>query len=71
MTRAAWTDLALALAHLRAKLLEHARNENRAVHRERVTGVDLAARVICTTLRKRAKRFDGRRFMRIVAGQSK
>lgn len=70
MTPRAWTDLARALAKLRAQLAVHAdsaRNDNsRRAHLERIIGVDLAARTICRTLRARSTRFDGRRFMRIA-----
>lgn len=71
MTRAAWTDVAQSLARLRTQLLEHAARTRPRAHRERAIGVELAARTICTTLRKRSKRFDTRRFMRIVGTQSK
>lgn len=66
MTRAAWADLATALARLRTRLIEHAERGQQAAHLERVIGVDLAARTICRTLRMQSKRFDARKFMRTV-----
>lgn len=73
MTRRGWTDIALALADVRGKLLEHAARSTKAkaLHLERVKGVELAARAICRTLRARSQRFDARRFMHIVAAQNK
>jgi len=68
VTKAAWTDLARTLARLRTKLLEHAARGHQAVHLERVIGVDLAARAICRTLKKRSTRFDARRFMQMTRG---
>lgn len=67
MTRAAWTDLARALGAVRQRLVV----KNREQHRLRAEGVELAARVICRTLRSRSSRFNSREFMRIVATQSK
>lgn len=70
MSRQAWTEIALSLARVRDRLAKHAasaRNDIvRRAHLERIMGVDLAARAVCSTLRERSTRFDGRRFMRIV-----
>lgn len=73
MTREAWTDIAKALADLRQKLLEHAATSTRTktLHLARIDGVDLSARAVCHALRQRSKRFDSRRFMRIVGTQTK
>lgn len=71
MTRRQWTDLALELAKLRGDLVLHverARSESkRDAHLQRVIGVDLAVRVVCSALRRQSARFDGRRFMRSYA----
>lgn len=72
MTQRTWTDLARALARLRAQLVIHAseaKNDNaRRAHLERIVGVDLATRTICKTLRAKSSRFDGRKFMRLSRG---
>lgn len=72
MTRAAWNDIALALADLRTKLLEHAGRSTRTktLHLARIEGVDLAARSVCKALRARTSRFDSRRFMRAVTARA-
>lgn len=50
MTRALWTEIALALAMARA-----------AGH-----DIETVARAICRVLKAHSTRFDGRRFMQIV-----
>jgi hypothetical protein len=73
MTRAAWTDIALALAQLRDQLNDHAdrarSDRKRLDHIERAVGVELAARAVCRVLKARSSRFDSRRFLRLVASQ--
>ena len=70
MTRRAWTDIALSFARLRSELAAHAARARtdrmRHAHRERLIGVDLAARTICKTLRSTSSRFKSQHFMRIV-----
>jgi hypothetical protein len=66
VTRRDWTDIALALAALRVQLAEHAARSQRTTHLARREGVLLAARTICRILRQGSRRFDGKRFMRIV-----
>ena len=63
-----WTNVALALASLRVKMLEHADKRRREENLLRIQGLDLAARVICSAFRLRSRRFNARQFMRIVRG---
>lgn len=65
MTRALWTEIALALARARSDAA--AGNHGRAA---RLDGIDRAARAVCRAIRARSSRFDGRHFMRIVGTQS-
>lgn len=71
MTRSTWADIATALAALRTQLETHARRYQSTAHRERIIGVELAARVICRTLRSRSSRFSARQFMKIVGAHKK
>lgn len=70
MSQRTWSGLAQALARLRRLLAKHADRSRgaamRRAHMERILGVDLAARVVCRTLRSGSSRFDGRRFMRLT-----
>jgi hypothetical protein len=60
--RAVWNDIATVLGNVRARL----RRSRRSDRLLRAQGVELAARAICSTLRKRSTRFDSKRFMRIA-----
>lgn len=59
MTPRMWNAIAEAFADLHLRLMKKSRIE-------KAQGVELAARTVCRTLRKRSVRFDGKRFMRIV-----
>lgn len=64
MTRATWNDIAISLARLRSRLLEHDQHDH-------ADGVLLSARAVCRVLKSRSTRFDSRRFLRIVGTQTK
>jgi hypothetical protein len=75
VTRRNWTDLAIALARVRKQLEGHATRARSdlmfVAHRERMLGIDLAVRVVCRTLRRQSRRFDGRHFMRAYLSAAK